>query len=93
MAEAGTRVGAGFKPAPAWARPVMLVRIAIIVAILVLWEAIARSGLRYRDVVPSLVAIGEAMWRMYAMLIVLFVLAIAANALGGLGGLGSMRQR
>jgi NitT/TauT family transport system permease protein len=70
MAEAGTRVGAGggFKPAPSsaptWAGPVMLVRIAIIVAVLGLWEAIARSGLLYRDVVPSLVAIGEAMWRL-----------------------------
>ncbi len=46
---------------PRWAGPVMLVRIAIVVAILVFWEAIARSGLLYRDVVPSLVAIGEAM--------------------------------
>jgi NitT/TauT family transport system permease protein len=66
MAEAG-RLNLPAAPpaaASAWADPVTLVRIAIIVAILLLWEAIARSGLLYRDVVPSLVAIGEAMWRL-----------------------------
>lgn len=41
-------------------RPVTLVRIAIIVAVLVLWEAVAASGWLYRDVVPSLLAIGRA---------------------------------
>jgi len=40
--------------------PVRVVRVAIIVFILVLWEAIAQSGLLYRDVVPSLLAIGAA---------------------------------
>ena len=49
---------------PRWAEPVTLTRIAIIAAILLLWEAIARSGLLYRDVVPSLAAIGGAMWRL-----------------------------
>jgi len=48
-------------PTPAWAGPVTLVRVAIIVAVLVLWEGVARSGLLYRDVVPSLAAIGAAL--------------------------------
>ena len=42
--------------------PVTLVRVAIIVALLAGWEALAASGLLYRDVVPSLVAIGKAIW-------------------------------
>ncbi len=40
--------------------PVTLVRVAIIIGVLVLWEAIAASGWLYRDVVPSLLAIGRA---------------------------------
>ena len=36
-------------------------RIAIIAGVLVFWELIARSGLLYRDVVPSLLAIGGAL--------------------------------
>lgn len=62
MAEAG-RLNAPAVTAP-WAEPVTLVRIAIIVVTLTMWEAIARSGLLYRDVVPSLVAIGSAIWRL-----------------------------
>jgi ABC-type nitrate/sulfonate/bicarbonate transport system permease component len=46
-----------------WVRqhPVTALRIVIIVGVLLLWEGIARSGLLYRDVVPSLVAIGRAL--------------------------------
>ena len=40
-------------------RRVTLVRVAIIATILVGWEALAASGLLFRDVVPSLTAIGE----------------------------------
>jgi ABC-type nitrate/sulfonate/bicarbonate transport system permease component len=39
---------------------VTLLRIAIIVTILVIWEATAASGLLFRDVVPSLLVIGRA---------------------------------
>jgi ABC-type nitrate/sulfonate/bicarbonate transport system permease component len=39
---------------------VTLLRIAIIAAILVIWEATAASGLLFRDVVPSLLVIGRA---------------------------------
>lgn len=46
-----------------WVRkhPVTSLRIGIIVGVLVFWEGLARSGLLYRDVVPSLVAIGRAL--------------------------------
>lgn len=43
-----------------WAHPVTQVRIVIIVAVLATWELVAVSGLLYRDVVPSLRAIGAA---------------------------------
>jgi NitT/TauT family transport system permease protein len=43
------------------AEPVMLVRAAIIAFILALWEVVAQSGLLYRDVVPSLLAIAAAL--------------------------------
>src|SRR5436190_24127858 len=48
--------------APSSATSVTLLRIAIIVALLAGWEALAASGLLYRDVVPSLVAIAKAIW-------------------------------
>src|SRR5215813_2321131 len=51
---------------PAAGRPafnaVTVLRIAIIVAVLVVWEAVAASGLLYRDVVPSLFAISKALF-------------------------------
>ena len=43
------------------ADPVLGLRIAIIVAVLLIWQAVAASGLLYRDVVPSLFAIGGAL--------------------------------
>jgi NitT/TauT family transport system permease protein len=43
------------------AEPVTVVRAAIIVFVLLFWEAIAQSGLLYRDVVPSLLAIGHSL--------------------------------
>jgi NitT/TauT family transport system permease protein len=65
MAEAG-RLNAPAAPVP-WPEPVTALRIAIVVVTLLLWEAIARSGLLYRDVVPSLTAIGSAIWRLLAV--------------------------
>lgn len=41
---------------------VTLIRIVTIVVIFILWEAIARSGLLYRDVVPTLWAIANGIW-------------------------------
>jgi len=43
---------------------VLLVRTAIVAAILVAWEALAASGWLFRDVVPSLGAIGAAVGRL-----------------------------
>ncbi|MEP7182641.1 MAG: ABC transporter permease [Betaproteobacteria bacterium] len=43
---------------------VWLVRFAIVAAILATWEAVAASGLLFRDVVPSLTAIGTAVARL-----------------------------
>jgi ABC-type nitrate/sulfonate/bicarbonate transport system permease component len=40
--------------------PVALLRIAIVLALLALWEFLAHSGWLYRDVVPSLLSIGVA---------------------------------
>ena len=40
---------------------VTLVRAAIVVGVLATWEALSRSGLLYRDVIPSLVVIGRAL--------------------------------
>jgi ABC-type nitrate/sulfonate/bicarbonate transport system permease component len=43
-------------------RPVTLLRIAIILTVLVVWEGLAVSGLLYRDVVPRLGVIALALW-------------------------------
>ena len=59
MAETG-RLSAPMAP-PAFG-PVAKWRIGIIATILLGWEALAASGLLYRDVVPSLVAIGGALF-------------------------------
>jgi NitT/TauT family transport system permease protein len=42
-------------------RAVRLLRMAIAAGALILWEAVAASGLLYRDVVPSLLSIGKAL--------------------------------
>jgi NitT/TauT family transport system permease protein len=43
---------------------VTAVRVTIVVVALSCWEALAQSGLLYRDVVPSLIPIGRAVWRL-----------------------------
>jgi ABC-type nitrate/sulfonate/bicarbonate transport system permease component len=48
--------------APALLSPVTVLRIAIVATLLLGWEALAASGLLYRDVVPSFVSIGKAIW-------------------------------
>jgi NitT/TauT family transport system permease protein len=61
MAEAGRLTATAAKPRRLMLHPVTALRIAIIVTVLAGWEALAASGLLYRDVVPSLVAIGKAL--------------------------------
>jgi NitT/TauT family transport system permease protein len=74
-------------------RSVALVRVAIVTAILVAWEALAASGWLYRDVVPSLTAIGRAVGRVlvnpdfYGNLGVTAVEIALALVIGGLCGL------
>ena len=48
-------------PARPLVQPVTLLRIVLVVGLLAAWEALSRSGLLFRDVVPSLLAIGDAM--------------------------------
>jgi ABC-type nitrate/sulfonate/bicarbonate transport system permease component len=72
--------------------PVGLLRLAIILALVVIWETMSRSGLLYRDVVPSLAAIGLALFDLVGHAAYYFHLAVttgeiaAATAIGG--GLG-----
>src|SRR6202521_272365 len=73
--------------------PVSALRVAIIVAVLALWQILAWSGLLYRDVVPSLFAIGSSLvhtlidptfyWHLGTTA---YEIAIAL-AIGGLSGL------
>jgi NitT/TauT family transport system permease protein len=49
------------KPGKPWATPVTLLRIAIVLAALVIWQLMSVSGWFYRDVVPSLPIIGSAL--------------------------------
>src|SRR5207253_9238991 len=60
MAEAGRLMLPAGRARRLPVHPVTALRIAIIVAVLATWEAVAASGLLYRDVVPSLVAISRA---------------------------------
>jgi len=61
VAETGVTTTQVREPARPFVQPVTLLRIALIVGILALWEALSWSGLLFRDVVPSLLAIGRAL--------------------------------
>jgi ABC-type nitrate/sulfonate/bicarbonate transport system permease component len=72
---------------------VLTLRVAIVAVVLFAWEALAASGLLFRDVVPSLVAIGGALVRVLAsadfygnLAITLGEIAVAL-AIGGVAGL------
>jgi NitT/TauT family transport system permease protein len=91
MAEAGRLVSAaGAAPI---ARLVLALRVALVLAVLVIWEAVAASGLLFRDVVPSLVTIGRAVAKLladpnyYRHLGVTLAEIAAAITIGGLAGL------
>ena len=76
-----------------WVNPVTWLRIAIIVGILAIWEATAASGLLYRDVVPSLVAIVGAVIKLLSNSEYYWHLGVTSGevgsglAIGGLLGL------
>jgi len=80
MAEAG-RLSLPAAPAQ-WIDPVTLVRIGIIAGVLVFWELIARSGLLYRDVVPSLLAIGGALVKLLSTSDFYWNLGVTASEVG-----------
>ena len=71
----------------------LLVRVAIVVVVLAAWEALAMSGLLFRDVVPSLQAIGKSLVGLlgrtdfYANLGVTAMEIGVAVVIGGLSGL------
>ena len=73
--------------------PVTKLRLAIIVTIVVFWEALSASGLLYRDVVPSLIAIGRQLVvtladpTFYFHLYTTFYEIGLAMLIGGLSGL------
>ncbi len=81
------------RPAFAAADPVMLLRIGLIAAALVLWQAVSISGLLFRDVVPSLGAIAGALARLliepafYGHLGTSGLEIATALGIGGLSGL------
>ena len=90
MAETGRLSAPATQP---FASPVTLVRVAIIVGILATWEAVAASGLLFRDVVPSLLVIGGAVVELLADPAYYFNLGVTAGEIGlamligGLAGL------
>jgi ABC-type nitrate/sulfonate/bicarbonate transport system permease component len=73
--------------------PVTLLRTAIILGVLALWEFLAHSGWLYRDVVPSLLSIGQALTTLLTDRNYYFNLGVtaaeisAALAFGGTAGL------
>jgi ABC-type nitrate/sulfonate/bicarbonate transport system permease component len=90
MAETGRLTA----PAAPLFGPVTLVRVAIIAAVLVIWEAVAASGLLFRDVVPSLGVIAQALVALLADPTYYWNLGVTAGEIGvamligGLAGLG-----
>ena len=60
MASTGHLTQAPQAAAP-WLSPVTRLRIVILVTLLVVWEAVAASGILLREVVPSLVTIGRSL--------------------------------
>lgn len=91
MAETG-RLSVPATPVPL-VGPVTLLRAAIILTFLAVWEFLSHSGWLYRDVVPSLLTIGRAISELLASRDFHFNLGVtaaeigAALAIGGLSGL------
>ena len=92
MAAAAPLIAAAPRPAST-ARRVLAVRVAIVVVVLASWQALAMSGLLFRDVVPPLEAIGRALVTLlgradfYANVGVTAMEIGIAVVIGGLAGL------
>lgn len=94
MAETGSMSAPRGSPSAGFrADPVLLLRLAILIVVLGGWELLAASGLLYKDVVPSLVRIGEALITVlttpafYTNLAVTAVEVGVALLIGGAAGL------
>ena len=68
-------------PAPAFS-PVTLLRIAIILSVLAVWEFLSHSGWLYRDVVPSLLSIGRDLLELLSSGEFYFNLGVTAGEVG-----------
>jgi len=89
MAETGRLTA----PAAPMLSQVTLVRVAIIAAILLTWEAVAASGLLFRDVVPSLIVIGRALVELLTEATYYWHLGVTAGEIGSallIGGLAGL---
>jgi ABC-type nitrate/sulfonate/bicarbonate transport system permease component len=89
MAETGRLTA----PAAPVANPVTLLRVAIIAGVLVTWEAVAWSGLLFRDVVPSLTVIGRALAELLMDKTYYWHLGVTAGEIGTamlIGGLAGL---
>ena len=93
MAETG-RLRPVAIPAPV-VSPVTLLRAAIILTVLAVWEFLAHSGWLYRDVVPSLLSIGRALIELLTSGDYYFNLSVTAGEvasallIGGLSGIAA----
>lgn len=72
------------------AAPVWAVRVAVVAVILMLWEAMSASGWFYRDVVPSLVAIGRALATVVSNPQFYWHLGVTASEVGGALAIGGL---
>ncbi len=73
--------------------PVTLLRVAIVLSLLALWELLSHSGWLYRDVVPSLFSIGRALIDLLATPGYYFNFGVTAAEIGAaiaIGGLSGM---
>jgi ABC-type nitrate/sulfonate/bicarbonate transport system permease component len=62
--------------------PVTLLRILLLLTLLLVWEGLARSGWLYRDVVPSLLRIGAALYELLSRGDYYFNLGVTAGEIG-----------
>ena len=91
MAETG-RLRQAAPSAPA-VSAVTLLRLVIILTTLALWELLARSGWLYRDVVPSLLSLGRALFELLTDRNYYFNLGVTAGEVGAallIGGLSGI---
>jgi ABC-type nitrate/sulfonate/bicarbonate transport system permease component len=80
-------------PVPTRLSAVLLLRVSIVMALMVLWELLSRSGWFYSDVLPSLLAIAAAVYELLGHGEYYFNLGVTAGEIGialligGLSGL------